>query len=101
MVEAALMAPDGVYSDLEILVGFAEALGVEIPEPNAIESAVATALAARASSGLVNASLYRADELAPSLREDEVFSGLGTAAFDAPFATVLTAPLVATAQGAS
>ncbi len=101
IVEAALMAPDGVYSDLEILVGFAEALGVEIPEPNAIESAVATALAARGSSGLVNASLFRADEIAPSLREDEVFEGLGTAAFDAPFAAVMSAPLVATAQGAS
>jgi NADH-quinone oxidoreductase subunit G len=100
MVEAALMAPDGVYSDLEILVGFAGALGIEIPEPNAIDSAVATGLA-RSGTGLVNASLFRANEPPASLREDEVFSGQGTAAFDAPFAAVLSSPLVATAQGAS
>jgi NADH-quinone oxidoreductase subunit G len=101
MVEAALMAPDGVYSDLEILVGFSEALGVEIPEPNDIESAVATALALQPPAGLVNVSLFWPNEAPGPLREDEVFEGLGTAAFDAPFAAVMSHPLVASAQGAS
>jgi len=101
MVEAALMAPDGVYSDLEILVGLAEALGVEIPEPNAIDSAVGNGLVARATTGLVNASLFWPNEPPGPLREDEVFTGLGTAAFDSSFAEIAASPLVASAQGAS
>lgn len=87
MVDAGLRAPEGVRSDLEVLVMLAEAARVRIPEPQEIESSVVAGLAAAPNSGLVNAALYRSDEK-PSLREDEVFSGFGTSAFDASFAAV-------------
>lgn len=87
-VDAALHAPDGVRSDLEILVMLADAVGVAIPEPNAIEAAVSAALASPPPSGLVNAALYRSNEPPAELAEDEVFGGFGTSAFDVTFTTI-------------
>jgi NADH-quinone oxidoreductase subunit G len=101
VVDAGLEPPHGVLSDLEILVMLADALGLPVPEPHAIEAAVADALAAPGPSGLVNAGLFGDAPGAPRLREDEVFGGYGTSAFDASFAPVRRHPLVPAAQGSS
>ncbi|SRR5579875_65345 len=84
-VDAGLRAPDGVRSDLEMLVMLADAAGVPVGEPGAIDAAVTAALAAPPRTGLVNAALFRADEPVPVLVEDEVFGGFGTSAFDVTF----------------
>ena len=84
-VEAGLEPPDGALSDLAMLVALADALGVTIPAPQAIERAAREALAAPARAGLVDASLFGEDDTA-SDPERLVFDGGGTAAFDERFA---------------
>ncbi|MBV8600485.1 MAG: molybdopterin-dependent oxidoreductase, partial [Candidatus Eremiobacteraeota bacterium] len=84
-VEAGLEPPDGALSDLAMLVALADALGVTIPAPQAIERAARAALAAPARPGLVDASLFGEDDTA-SDPESLVFDGGGTAAFDERFA---------------
>ena len=101
LVEAGLKPPDGVLSDLEILVALADRLGIAIPDPVAIERSVAAALEAPPAAGLFNRELFPADDIGGSLRDDEVFAGFGTSAFDQTFVTVREEPLVAVAQGAS
>jgi NADH-quinone oxidoreductase subunit G len=85
-VDAGLQPPDSALSDLEVLVALADALGIELPAPEAIEAAVAASLAAKAPSGLVNAALFAGSDEASPQPPTEVFTGGGTAAFDAHFA---------------
>jgi NADH-quinone oxidoreductase subunit G len=101
VVEAGLKPPENVLSDLELLVAFADALGVTIPDPSEIEPSVAATLAAPPAPGLFNRAFFPSEEPGGTLREDEVFSGFGTSAFDATFVAVRDQPLVAVAQGAT
>jgi NADH-quinone oxidoreductase subunit G len=88
-VEASLLAPDGVLSDLEMLIGLAEQLGVNMPTTHELDAAVIAA-AARPTSGIHFGDPSFGQGLRSAQRgeglqlqvETRLFAGGGTASHD-------------------
>ncbi len=89
-VNASLQAPEGVLSDLEMLVGLAEQLGVNLPAQEAVHAAVIEAIAQAPAFDLgdhafrtraAQAATIPADGLRVAVHSN-VFAGDGTSAHD-------------------
>lgn len=79
-LKSALSAPEGALSDLEMLVGLALALGVELPTVEEVESVVAERAKRTPSFGFGDARYGMSLEAASSPRR--LFAGGGTSAHD-------------------
>jgi len=80
-VNASLAAPEGVLSDLEILVGLAGALDVELPSAEEVDRAVVAQAAAGTPFGFGDERFATEAPAAPPSGKT-IFSGGGTSRFD-------------------
>ncbi len=90
-LKASLQAPDGVLADLEMLVGLARALRIELPSREEVAAAVAQRAAHAAEFGFGDARYgksYAEEEAQPR----RLFSGGGTCAHDERIAALLEVP---------
>ncbi len=87
---SSLVAPEGPLSDLEMLVGLARALRIELPTVRDVESAVVERAARAQSFGFGDARYGVAHEGSPQPRL--LFSGGGTCAHDDRIAALCEAP---------
>ncbi len=86
-LNASLAAPEGPLSDLEMLIGLALALGVELPTIETVATGVAE-LAARPQTFAFGDARYGAGLDAPAAQPRRLFSGGGTSAHDALIANL-------------
>jgi predicted molibdopterin-dependent oxidoreductase YjgC len=92
-VMGAVVAPGETQADGDMLVLLAQALGIAVPEPAHIEAAVRAAVA-QTPAERVLAARAPADGDLRLVLESTIFSGGGTAAFDARIAGLRTQPRV-------
>ncbi|MHB8433702.1 MAG: molybdopterin-dependent oxidoreductase [Candidatus Tyrphobacter sp.] len=89
-LKSSLVAPEGPLSDLEMLVGLARALRIELPTVEDVEKAVGERAARAESFGFGDARYGVAHEDSPPPRR--LFSGGGTCAHDDRIAALCEAP---------
>jgi NADH-quinone oxidoreductase subunit G len=77
-VRPSLDAPSGVLSDLEMLIGLADALGVDLPTQEALERAVALNAAAAVDTFGFASGLFQADANPNAPAAPRILSGGGT-----------------------
>jgi anaerobic selenocysteine-containing dehydrogenase len=94
-VVGSVVAPDGVGADGDVVVALAERLGVELPLPDAMDTAirelVRTPPPPPGESGYVRTTAGAADGALRVISETTIFTGGGTLAFDARIAELRTA----------
>jgi NADH-quinone oxidoreductase subunit G len=95
-VVGAVVPPDGVRADGDLIVDLAERLGVTLPLPDALEAMVhelvRTAPAEPPTPAFVRATAAPHDGALRVIPESTIFTGGGTLAFDAAVAELRTAP---------
>lgn len=81
-VEAALAAPEGVLSDLEILIGLAQALDLALPTQEEVRRSVIAAAAVRHDFPFGDAMFVWSGQKSEKAYEPKLFAGGGTSAHD-------------------
>ncbi|MHB8463015.1 MAG: NADH-quinone oxidoreductase subunit G [Vulcanimicrobiaceae bacterium] len=87
-VEAALVAPEGVLSDLEVLVGLAQALDQALPTEEEVRRTVIAAAAQRSEFAFGDARYAWSQAPAPQGPPRHLFAGGGTSAHDVRIAAL-------------
>ncbi len=99
-VRAGLHAPDGTLADGEMLVVLAEALGITLPDVHATRLAIESAVANGLQRDEAEPPKVQAATMGLAVRHIEhIFSGGGTAAFDARVASLRPGPALLVASG--
>ncbi len=98
-VEAALEAPVGVLSDLEVLIGLAQALDIALPTEEEVRRTVIAAAAQRSDDAFGDARYVWSQKQAVQAQRRHLFAGGGTSAHDVRIAALRPADSLAIPVG--